>query len=154
MCFLHLFCLRHLLNHLSHHCVFLAPNRGSVPTVFDNYCANVVVDDRHVSLSIWDTTGQGDDDLLRPLTYPGTDVFLLCFSFAKPSTCLFSRSKASLGIARSFPSRRAGNGIQCAGGRALCEVLKVNNTLTELNLQGEHDKHTYTNHHESLMTSV
>lgn len=51
-----------------------------IPTVFENYVANVNIDERTVSLGLWDTAGPEDYDRLRPLSYPGTDVFLTLFS--------------------------------------------------------------------------
>lgn len=53
-----------------------------------------MVDGRPISLGLWDTAGQEDYDRLRPLSYPQTDVFLICFSIVSPPS--FDNVKAKV----------------------------------------------------------
>ncbi|GJD01785.1 GTP-binding protein rhoA [Colletotrichum higginsianum] len=57
-----------------------------VPTVFENYVADVEVDGKHVELALWDTAGQEDYDRLRPLSYPDSHVILICFAVDSPDS--------------------------------------------------------------------
>ena len=57
-----------------------------VPTVFENYVADIEVDSKCVELALWDTAGQEDYDRLRPLSYPDTDVILMCFAIDSPDS--------------------------------------------------------------------
>jgi Ras-related C3 botulinum toxin substrate 1 len=57
-----------------------------LPTVFDNYSMNLLVDDQQISLQLWDTAGQEDYKKFRPLSYPQTDVFMICFSLVSQTS--------------------------------------------------------------------
>lgn len=61
-----------------------------VPTVFENYVSDSKTvwqgKEVNVELALWDTAGQEDYDRLRPLSYPDTNVLLLCFSIDSPDS--------------------------------------------------------------------
>lgn len=52
----------------------------------DNYSCSVLLNEQKVNVGLWDTAGQEDYERLRPLSYPNTDVFLICFSVGGPSS--------------------------------------------------------------------
>ncbi|CAI4049693.1 hypothetical protein SKDZ_14G1440 [Saccharomyces kudriavzevii ZP591] len=84
-----------------------------VPTVFDNYSTTIAIptvtandpleldngntkggsfssasslpstERKLYKINLWDTAGQEDYDRLRPLCYPQTDIFLICFSVSE-----------------------------------------------------------------------
>ena len=64
-----------------------------VPTVFDNFTTGVEVDGNLINFALWDTAGQEEYSRLRALSYPETDVFLLCFSVVSPSSFENIKSK-------------------------------------------------------------
>lgn len=61
-----------------------------------------------VSLGLWDTAGQEDYDRLRPLSYPNTDVFLICFAIDDPGSYTNVRAKWFPEISHHLDSSVAG----------------------------------------------
>lgn len=79
-------------------CLFVTYAKGKfpeeyVPTVFDNFTHETKFKGEPFLLHMWDTAGQEDYDRLRPLSYPGTDVVILCFSLVNESTFESIREK-------------------------------------------------------------
>jgi small GTP-binding protein len=77
---------------LMRYCVNCFPE-NYVPTVFDNYSAKVISDDKPINLSLWDTAGQEDYDAIRPLSYNDADIFLLAYSIIQPTSFININSK-------------------------------------------------------------
>ncbi|KAJ7695805.1 small GTPase-binding protein [Mycena rosella] len=72
-------------------CLLIVFSKGTfpevyVPTVFENYVADIAVDGKRVELALWDTAGQEDYDRLRPLSYPDSHVILVCFAIDSPDS--------------------------------------------------------------------
>ena len=81
--------------------------------LFADYVCTVCVDGQPISLGLWDTAGQEEYDRLRPLSYPNTDVFLLCFS-------LVSRASYENVQYRWLPEVR----LHCPGAKIILVGLK------------------------------
>lgn len=85
-----------------------------VASSFDNYSASVMVDGKPISLGLWDTAGQEDYDRLRPLSYPQTDVFLICFSIVSPPSFDNVKAKVRTRLKIRFCCGRQTNALQWA----------------------------------------
>ncbi|EDR24069.1 GTPase_rho, putative [Entamoeba dispar SAW760] len=57
-----------------------------IPTVFDNFSRLETVDGEQVTMSIWDTAGQEEYDRLRPMSYPDTNMLIICFAIDSKSS--------------------------------------------------------------------
>lgn len=57
-----------------------------VPTVFDNQSITSYVGDTPCTIGFFDTAGQEEYDRLRPLSYPQTDLCLVCYSVVTPTS--------------------------------------------------------------------
>ncbi|GAM26707.1 hypothetical protein SAMD00019534_098820 [Acytostelium subglobosum LB1] len=119
-----------------------------VPTVFDNYsggCSasigpNVMVDNKTVSLGLWDTAGQEDYDRLRPLSYPQTDVFLICFAIISQTSFTNVKSKWYPEVTHHCPNSTiilVGTKCDLRDDREALEKLKEKNQTPLSPQQGE-----------------
>ena len=80
-------------------CLLIAYEIGTypgeyIPSQLDNETVNIMVDGKPISLALWDTPGEEYGcDRLRPLSYPQTDVLLVCFSITDKSS--LNRAKSN-----------------------------------------------------------
>ncbi|XP_077291920.1 cdc42 homolog [Arctopsyche grandis] len=57
-----------------------------LPTIFDSFSATIQAEGNSYTLYLFDTAGQEGYEKIRPLIYPGVDVFLVCFSVVYPDS--------------------------------------------------------------------
>jgi Rho family protein len=57
-----------------------------VPTVFEHNVAEIRIDGRYVSLSLWDTAGQEEYERLRHMAYAHSNVILIAYSIDSPDS--------------------------------------------------------------------
>lgn len=60
---------------------------------FSNFLCNVQLPGKSVELAFYDTNGSDRYDPWRRLSYPGTDIVLLCFSISEPETLMNAEDK-------------------------------------------------------------
>lgn len=71
--------------------------RGLPTLVFDSYAATHTIDGERYTVGLWDTAGGEEYDRLRPLAYPQTDIFMICFSVVDPISYENVRTKVCTG---------------------------------------------------------
>jgi cell division control protein 42 len=111
-----------------------------VPTVFDNYSVTVMVQNAPYNFGLFDTAGQEDYDRLRPLSYPQTNVFLVCFSTVFPPSFANVREKWLPEInyhCPGVPSLLVGLQIDARNDPKVLEKLSKNNWRPITKDQGE-----------------
>lgn len=50
------------------------------PSTFNNYSTEINFNSNSYTLSIWDTAGADEYNKLRTLSYPHTDIFMICYA--------------------------------------------------------------------------
>lgn len=77
--------------------LLLSATRGAFPEVIDTntmqYSSKVKVDGKSAELELYDTYGTDESQRQRVALYPGSDVFVLCYSIISPYSFDNIRSK-------------------------------------------------------------
>eukprot|EP01100_Stratorugosa_tubuloviscum_P011047 TRINITY_DN484_c0_g4_i3.p1 TRINITY_DN484_c0_g4~~TRINITY_DN484_c0_g4_i3.p1 ORF type:complete len:195 (+),score=80.29 TRINITY_DN484_c0_g4_i3:171-755(+) len=78
--------------------------REYIPTVFDNYEASIIVEGKEVRFSLWDTAGQEGYTRIRILSYPKTDIFMVCFSVGHSSSFVNVKDRWQIELKHHCPN--------------------------------------------------
>lgn len=55
-------------------------NQNNRMTIFDNYCIDKRINEKDYHFSFWDTASQPEYFRIRKLSYPQTNIFIICFA--------------------------------------------------------------------------
>jgi small GTP-binding protein len=80
------------------------PLQEAVPTVFDNYEADILVEGTNIKMSLWDGCGFEGYSEIENLSWPKTDVFLLCVSVVCPRSLESATTKWLPEIRQTCPN--------------------------------------------------
>ncbi|KAF8070376.1 ras family-domain-containing protein [Lyophyllum atratum] len=76
--------------HVGKHRCYVQFALGEFPkeyvSVFDNYVAEIRLDEKPVQLALWDTAGQEEYERLRPMSYSKSHVILIAFALDTPDS--------------------------------------------------------------------
>ncbi|KAI6184007.1 hypothetical protein M3Y97_00550000 [Aphelenchoides bicaudatus] len=75
-----------------------------VPTAFDDFSVEALVDGKMDVITISDTAGEDDFSSMRPLSYPNADCFIFCYAIDQPGTLKNLRDKWMPEIRHFCPS--------------------------------------------------
>ncbi|KAN0045538.1 hypothetical protein ACTA71_005916 [Dictyostelium dimigraforme] len=106
---------------------------GYVPTIVDATSLDIQYEDKVCHVGFWDTSALEEHDRLRPLSYPQTDVIIVCFSIDSPKSFENVSKKWILEIREYAPT---GTPIILLGTKSdLREDVNTINSLKQINQQ-------------------
>ena len=69
------------------------PELNDLPAIYKPPSTQITIGKYHINLLLCDTKGDDKYDRIRPLCYPDTDIFIICFSLIDASTLDHVRTK-------------------------------------------------------------
>ncbi|KAH3765393.1 ras C3 botulinum toxin substrate 2 [Pelomyxa schiedti] len=69
------------------------PEGEHVPSEVSNHSSFIQLEDKTYTFTLWDQGGGGDHEIMRPYSYPGTSIFLICFSVTSRTSLENVRTK-------------------------------------------------------------
>lgn len=106
-----------------------------IPTIFETDIAKLKFTDEEfikkervdeIEFSLWDTAGQESYDRLRPLSYPSSDVVLICFAIDSPDSLAnveVQWAKEVKHFCKGVPVILVGNKIDLRGDQEMIDSL-------------------------------